>query len=156
MNTLPNLLIVDDSEVNLFLLGKVISKVPVNLIAAQSGSEALEKIEGIELALTIIDVRMPIMDGFELALKINKDRITDKVPVIFLTANNSNETEVFKGYSSGAVDYIQKPFNNHILISKINVFLDLFNQKQLILNNARLLKESQEELTRVNVSLKKI
>ncbi len=146
MNQLPNLLIVDDIKANLLLLRSVTKKLELNLIEASSGSEALEKANGIELALAIIDVRMPEMDGYELAKKLNEGRHEDKVPVIFLTANYLNEVEVFKGYDSGAVDYIIKPVNSRVLLSKINIFLDLFNQKQTIKWNAAQLKKSSEEL----------
>jgi len=156
MKQLPNLLIVDDSEENLFVLRAIIvQKVKVNLIQALSGDEALEKIKGIKLALAIIDVQMPGMNGYEFAGRMNKERSDDKVPVIFLTANYINELEVFKGYDNGAVDYIHKPFHSRILVSKINVFLDLFNQKQIIINDATLLRESADELIRVNAALKK-
>jgi len=146
MNQLPNLLIVDDTEDNLFLLEAVIRKIKVNLIKANSGMEALEKTRETELALAIIDVRMPVMDGYELARKMNEDRLDSKVPIIFLTANDEND--VLEGYDSGAVDYMFKPLQAKILLSKINVFLDLFNQKQTIVRNARLLKESSDELKR--------
>lgn len=155
MESLPNLLIVDDIEVNLVLLEAVLRKVNVNLIKARSGQQALEKAHGIEIALAIIDVRMPKMSGYELAMKLNEERHENKVPVIFLTANHVDELEIFEGYDSGAVDYIIKPFDNAILISKVNVFLDLFNQKQTIKRDAELLKESSEELSRVNAALKK-
>jgi PAS domain S-box-containing protein len=155
MNPKPNILIVDDIEVNLFLLEAIMKKVDVTLIKAFTGFEALEKTRGIELALALVDVWMPGMNGYDLAVKLNEDRLEDKVPVIFLTANYGNETEIFKGYDSGAVDYIIKPINNEILLSKINVFLDLFNHEQTIIRNAALLKESAEELTRVNEALKK-
>jgi PAS domain S-box-containing protein len=154
MEQLPNLLIVDDYTENLFLLEMLIKKINVNLITASSGSEALEKTEGIELALAIIDVRMPTMNGYELALKMN-ERSDEKVPVIFLTASHFSETEMFKGYGSGAVDYIFKPIDNNFLLSKINVFLDLFNQKQTIKREAVILKKYANELTRVNAALKK-
>jgi signal transduction histidine kinase len=146
MNQLPNLLIVDDIKANLLLLRSVTKKLELNLIEASSGSEALEKTQGMELALAIIDVRMPEMDGYELAMKLNGGRQEDKVPVIFLTANYFNEIEVFKGYDSGAVDYIIKPVNHRILLGKIEIFLDLFNQKQTIKENAAQLKKSSEEL----------
>ena len=155
MKNLPNLLIVDDSKINLFLLETVIKKIAVNLIQALSGVEALEKTHGIELALAIIDVQMPGMNGYELALKINAERLGDKVPVIFLTASHNHEMDIFKGYSSGAVDYIYKPVHNHILQSKINVFLDIFNQRQKIIADATLLQESADKLIRVNAELKK-
>jgi len=155
MKYLPNLLIVDDTEENLFVLESVIKKIDVNLIKAISGFEALEITHGIELALAIIDVRMPGMNGYELALKMNEERPDNKVPVIFLTANHINEIEVFKGYDTGAVDYISKPVHNHVLLSKINVFLDLFNQKQTIIEDALQLKESADELITANSALQK-
>lgn len=154
MKNLPNILIVDDSKENLFLLVSVLREINVNLIQAISGFEALEKSVGIELALAIIDVRMPVMNGYELAIKLNENRTGDKVPVIFLTASNIDELEVFKGYSYGAVDYMFKPFNAHVLLCKTNVFLDLFNQKQVVRKDAELLKISAEELIQVNAALK--
>jgi signal transduction histidine kinase len=155
MKYLPNLLIVDDTEENLIVLESVIKKINVNLIKAISGFEALEITQGIELALAIIDVRMPGMNGYELALKMNEERPGNKVPVIFLTANYIDEIEVFKGYDTGAVDYISKPVHNHVLLSKINVFLDLFNQKQTIIDDALQLKESADELMTTNNALQK-
>lgn len=155
MSYRPNLLIVDDIEANLALLRALTHKINVNLIAALSGAEALEKASGVELALAIIDVQMPEMSGYELAEKLNEDRVDDKVPVIFLTANYFDETEVFRGYHSGAVDYIIKPVNSQILISKISVFLDLFNQKQNIITNVAQLKTLANDLISVNESLRK-
>jgi len=155
MKYLPNLLIVDDTEENLIVLESVIKRINVNLIKAISGFEALEITQGIELALAIIDVRMPGMNGYELALKMNEERPGNKVPVIFLTANYIDEIEVFKGYDTGAVDYISKPVHNHVLLSKINVFLDLFNQKQTIIEDALQLKESADELITANSALQK-
>jgi len=155
MNCLPNLLVVDDNWEHLILLEALTRKIKVNLIQALSGSEAIDKTRGKELVLAIIDVQMPGMNGYELALKMNEERSGDKVPVIFLTANFVNEMEEFKGYDNGAVDYIYKPVHNHILLSKINVFLDLFNQKQKIIKDADLLKVSADELIKVNAALRK-
>lgn len=135
MKNLPNILIVDDSKVNLVILENVINNFEVNTILALSGAEALEKIQGIELAIAIIDICMPKMDGYELALNINKDRPDAKVPIIFVTAGQMEEADVIKGYESGAVDYIFKPVSSRVLQSKINVFLDLFNQRQSIIKS---------------------
>lgn len=155
MKHLPTLLIVDDTEENLLYLESVIGKITVKLIRALSGAEALEKTRGIEIALAIIDIRMPDMNGYELALKMNEERLEQKVPVIFLTASHVNEVQAIEGYNLGAVDYIFKPVNKHILLSKIKVFLDLFNQKQTIIRDAAVLKKSAEELARVNAIVKK-
>jgi len=154
LESLPNVLIVDDSKINLVLLESIIKKIKVNLIQAVSGYEALEKTRGIELALAIIDVRMPGMNGYQLASKINEENPGAKVPIIFITASNFSEIEISKGYSSGAVDYIFKPVNNHILFSKINIFLDLFRQKQVIIRDVALLKQAAEKLTKINSTLR--
>jgi len=155
MIPLPNVLIVDDLDVNLKLLEEICKNIKVNLIKALSGNEALVKTKGIELALAIVDIKMPGMNGYELALKLNEKNTDVKVPIIFITANYFDEVEVFKGYGSGAVDYIFKPVNAHILRSKINVFIDLFDQKQTILRKAKLRKELVDELTVSNVNLRK-
>jgi PAS domain S-box-containing protein len=94
------------------------------------------------------------MNGYELAMKLNEERPGHKLPIIFLTASHIDEIEIFKGYDTGAVDYISKPVHNRVLLSKINVFLDLYNQKQIIIRDALLLKESADELTRLNEALR--
>ncbi|MDA3853934.1 MAG: PAS domain S-box protein, partial [Bacteroidales bacterium] len=152
--TQPNILLVDDNKINLDLLRLVLNDLEANLICAESGLDALEKIEGIELALAILDVRMPQMSGYELATKISKNRKDNKVPIIFLTANSINNDEELKGYSCGAVDYITKPFLQPVLTSKVTIFLDLFIQKKMILQNSELLKKSLEDLSIANANLK--
>jgi len=154
MKSLPNLLIVDDNIVNLRYLEIIMKDLNINLIKAESGLEALEKTKDLELILAILDVQMPGMDGYELALKLNEKTGKDRVPVIFVTANYIDETDVFQGYDSGAVDYIFKPINRYVLLSKIKVFLDLFMQKQIIIQDVDLLKKKSEELIRVNSALK--
>ncbi len=150
-----NLLIVDDNDSNLALLEVVLGKLQGNLIKASSGIEALEKSKGQELALAILDIQMPGMNGFELAVKINAERGNNKVPIIFVTANHVNEIDVSQGYGSGAVDYIFKPINKHIMTSKVNVFLDLFNHKQTIIREAKILEKTTNELIWVNAALKR-
>ncbi|MDO8952493.1 MAG: response regulator, partial [Draconibacterium sp.] len=155
MKNLPNLLIVDDNKVNLALLEAIVRRTNVTLIKAFSGAVALEKVRGIELALAIIDVRMPVMDGFELAKKLNQERLADKVPIIFLTAERSNEDDEFEGYDSGAVDYLYKPISKRVLLSKIKVFIDLYNQKQTIISETAKLQKTTNELIWTNDALKK-
>ena len=154
MKNLPNLLIVDDNKVNLALLEAIVCRTNVTLIKAFSGAVALEKVRGIELALAIIDVRMPVMDGFELAKKLNQERLADKVPIIFLTAERSNEDDEFEGYDSGAVDYLYKPISKRVLLSKIKVFIDLHNQKQTIISETAKLQKTTDELIWTNDALK--
>lgn len=152
---LPYVLIVDDNEDNLELLENIIGKLKVKLVRALSGAEALQKTKRIKLALAIIDVWMPGMNGYELAQKLNSERPGEKIPIIFLTANQSDEIEIEKGYGSGAVDYIFKPVNARFLKSKIGVFLDLFEQNITILKDAALLKKSADKMSRIIAALKK-
>ncbi|HKM92125.1 MAG TPA: PAS domain-containing protein [Prolixibacteraceae bacterium] len=154
VNDQATILLVDDNEVNLDLLTAVLSKLNAKLVCATSGPDALSKTNEEELALAIVDVRMPGMLGYEFAIKLNEGRVDNKVPVIFLTANYMNKEDELKGYSSGAVDYIVKPFSQPILLSKVKVFLDLFNQKKTILQNAELLSKSIEDLGKANEHLK--
>ena len=155
MKLLPNILIVDDLPENLFFLRKVLRNEKINLIEALSGEEALIKTKGIELAMAIIDVRMPRMNGYQLAEKMNDERNIDRIPIIFATANCIDAKEMEKGYFSGAVDYIVKPISVHILLCKIKVLIDLFNQKQTIIHNAAILKKSSGKLNVAHASLKK-
>lgn len=155
MKHLPNILIVDDNQINLTYLEVVISKMKVNLVKALSGAEALEKSQNKDLALAILDVMMPGMNGYELAQKLNQERSGEKVPVIFITAKHVNEEDEFQGYNSGAVDYIFKPVSNQVLLGKIKVFLDLFEQKQTIARQVELLKNSAAKLIRSNDALRK-
>jgi len=151
---LPPILIVDDIEENLLYLETIIKKFKTTIIKASNGHDALEKTKDIELALAIIDVRMPEMNGYELAIKLNERKTENKIPVVFLTANLSSELEILEGYNAGAVDYIFKPINVNIIQSKVKVFLELFVQKQIIVKDARKLKQSTENLKALNISLK--
>ena len=129
MKELPNILIVDDIPTNLTYLHVLLKGIEANLIEAESGLEALEIIEGIPLALAILDVQMSGMDGFELAIRINGKRQTNSVPIIFLTAAFPNDEQIITGYEAGAVDYLVKPINRKILISKVNVFFNAISSE---------------------------
>jgi PAS domain S-box-containing protein len=131
----------------------VLKTAKANIIAANSGMKALELIKNKELALAIVDVQMPEMNGYTLALKINESRIGAIVPIIFLTAVYQDQVEILKGYESGAVDYIFKPVNRGILLSKINVFLELYNQRMNMPEDLGLLKKFEENLTKSNAEL---
>lgn len=146
MPLLPNILIVDDNSNNLLYLEVLLRNIQANLIQASSGSEALEATKGMDLSLAILDVQMPNMSGFELAVLLNKNRLEQKIPIIFLTAGFPNNAKIEEGYQSGAVDYIIKPLNKTILTSKINVFLELYWQKQKLIENTEKLRVSETAL----------
>jgi PAS domain S-box-containing protein len=149
----PYILIVDDSKEMLTYMGIVLKAAKATVISANSGSKALELIKNKELALAIIDVQMPEMNGYTLALKINENRIGAIVPIIFLTAVYQDQVEILKGYESGAVDYIFKPVNRGILLSKINVFLELYNQRMNLPEDLSLLKKFEDNLLKSNAEL---
>ncbi len=150
----PNILIVDDSKEMLTYMGIVLKTAKATVISANSGYKALELIKDKELALAIVDVQMPEMNGYTLALKINEDRNGAIVPIIFLTAVYQDQVEIIKGYESGAVDYIFKPVNRSILLSKINVFLELYNQRKNRPEDLSLLKKFEDNLSRSNAELR--
>lgn len=156
MPVLPNILIVDDNSTNLMYLEIILRNIKANMIWAKSGFEALELTRDKELSLAILDVQMPLMNGYELSVKLNEDRTENKVPIIFLTANYPSNSQILEGYKSGAVDYLIKPISEIILISKINVFLELFWQKQRILENTQKLRASELELKKAKQQLEQM
>jgi PAS domain S-box-containing protein len=141
-----NILLVDDNSIDLLLLEVLLNHEDVNTIKASSAEEALIKIEGVELALAIVDIQMPQMNGIELAKCIRKERKKQRLPIIFLTAHYSDDFQVIEGYGAGAVDYLFKPVDPTILLSKIKVFLDMDKQRHLLLENKKKLGESKERL----------
>jgi len=123
-------LIVDDREENLFALEKVLEETGAEVVRAKSGQEALASSLNHEFALAILDVQMPDMDGYELAEHLRSDKKTKQLPIMFMSAVHRDQTHVFRGVDTGAVDYIVKPYEPRILVSKVNVFLDLDRQKR--------------------------
>ena len=160
----PNILIVDNIKKNLFLIKVILNNLDVNLILAESGMEALSKIKDMEIVLALLDVNMPEMHGLELAKKIQNDNSRKKFPIIFITAYyQKDESELEKYYEAGAIDFIQKPFRNKILISKVKVFLELYRQKQQIReqklkieNTANELENSLEQLRKLTKYIEKV
>jgi two-component system, sensor histidine kinase and response regulator len=123
------ILIVDDRRENLIALEKVLEDLDIEIVTATNGNDALRSLLNHKFALIILDVMMPEMDGYELAELIRGQKETRKIPLIFLTAMDSTDRLIFRGYQAGAVDYLFKPVDDHILLSKVNVFVQLDQQK---------------------------
>jgi PAS domain S-box-containing protein len=140
-----SVLIVDDEATSLYLLETTLKELDVTLIKARSGIEALSKIEGQEIALILLDVNMPEMNGIELARIIQNDKSREKVPIIFITSHVKEDLELEECYESGAVDFILKPIVRTILLSKVKLFLELYRQKKQILNDYLKLEEIKHE-----------
>lgn len=154
ITTLPNILIVDDIEVNLILLETALRKEQAKIFKATGGIEALGLTDKHEFALIILDVSMPGMNGFELAAHIRKQQLNSTTPIIFISAILFDEFSVSQGYRSGAVDYLSKPYHHEILVSKVRVFLQLYNQKKELEHQKTILEESNERYKTVQETLK--
>jgi signal transduction histidine kinase len=141
-------LLVDDLESNLLALEALLRRERLVLLKAQSGTDALELLLKHEVALALIDIQMPGMDGFELAELMRGSERTRRVPIIFLTAGSADRQRRFRGYEAGAVDFLQKPVEHEILRSKADVFFELYSQRDELRvateENTRLLKESRQ------------
>jgi diguanylate cyclase (GGDEF)-like protein len=126
----PSILIVDDYKRNLIALSVMLEDIDANIISSSSGEDALKKILSPNICLVLLDVQMPEMDGFEVAELMRKNKKTSTIPIIFVTAINKDNRHVFKGYETGAVDFLYKPIENIVLQSKVKTFIDLFNSKK--------------------------
>ncbi|MES2159005.1 MAG: response regulator [Pseudomonadota bacterium] len=124
------ILAVDDVPANLAALDALLARDDVQLLQARSGVEALEMLLVHDVALALLDVQMPGMDGFELAELMRGTERTRRVPIIFLTAVATDERRKFRGYETGAVDYLLKPVDPQIVRSKVDIFVELFRQRQ--------------------------
>ena len=124
------ILLVDDVAENLIVLEALLRREDLTILKARSGAEALELLLAHEVSLALVDVQMPEMDGFELAELMRGAERTKHVPIIFVTAGGRDPQRIFKGYESGAVDFLFKPIETHILASKVDVFLQLARQRQ--------------------------
>ena len=102
----------------------------MEVLQARSGAEALELLLVHDVALALLDVQMPEMDGFELAELMRGSERTRHVPIIFVTAGARDQHRMFQGYEAGAVDFLYKPIEPHILRNKADVFFQLYRQKQ--------------------------
>lgn len=121
----PKILVVDDTPANLFAMRRLLSQVDAELVEASSGNEALMHCLDQRFALILLDVNMPEMDGYETASLLSSEPLNHDTPIIFVTAAYTDDINRLKGYRSGAVDYIAKPVNDAILLSKVRVFLEL-------------------------------
>ena len=126
----PKILVVDDIPANLKAMQRVLSGIDAEIIEASGGEVALEKILEHEFALVLLDVQMPDMNGYDVAESMRSIEQTKTIPIIFVTANSTEEMNIMKGYDVGAVDYIPKPLNKHILQSKVKIFIDLYHKQQ--------------------------
>lgn len=147
--TNSKLLLIDDREDNLLSIEAILEPSGYHFVKARSGKEALRiLLKEYDFSLILMDVRMPNQSGFETAAMIYERERMRHIPIIFITANNFGDEELFKGYQAGAVDYIYKPVNPDVLRAKVAVFVDLYEK-------TKRLREQEENLRIANKKLEK-
>lgn len=146
-------LIVDDIRANIIALKKTLELHDIDVDSAESGEEALKKILKTDYCLIIMDVQMPGLDGFEVVKILSGNKRTKDIPVIFLSALNTEKKYIFKGYETGAVEYITKPVDSDLLILKVKTFIKIYEQqhelkaiKDLLSKEIKIRKEAQDNL----------
>ncbi len=164
----PKILLVDDRDDNLLSVESILESDGYRFVKAGSGRQALKiLLSEMDFALILMDVNMPNLNGFETAALIYEREKLKHIPIIFITANNYGDDNIFKGYRAGAVDYIYKPVNPDLLRAKVSVFVDLYlKNAQLVAQEQKLIainknleleikdrKNSEEKVSELNVQL---
>ena len=143
MTPLAKILLVDDRPENLLALEAILEPLEQELVRAESGEEALRRLLHDDYAVILLDVQMPRLDGFQTAELIKQRERTRHVPIIFLTAISKDAEHVFRGYESGAVDYITKPFDPAVLRAKVGVFIELWQKTVELQRHEELVREQE-------------
>jgi len=153
---------VDDRPDNLLVLEAILAPLGCQLIRAGSGQEALRYLLHDDVAVILLDVQMPGLDGYETARAIKGRARTRRIPIIFLTALDREIEQQLRGYGTGAVDFLAKPLQPEVLLAKVSVFLDLHEQRGLVEAQAAELAQrlaerdtAQRALTRLTVELQR-
>lgn len=139
------ILCVDDIPANLVAIRAILGEPGLEIVEAKSGTEALRRLLHGEFAVVLMDVNMPDMDGFETARLIRQRPRSLHTPIIFLTASESDQQQIAKGYTTGAVDYLCKPLVPEILRAKVSVFVEIYQKSEQLRIQAELVRRLQEE-----------
>jgi two-component sensor histidine kinase/ActR/RegA family two-component response regulator len=152
---LPRVLLVDDHPENLLALESLLDGLDVELVRANSGTEALKSLLNDDFALILLDVQMPGMDGFETATLIRSRQRSRYTPIIFVTAIYKSDENVHYGYAVGAADYITKPLDSDVLKAKVASFVDLAHNTRALEKEITRRREAEDKYRRLNASLEK-
>src|SRR6186713_2974176 len=146
---MQKILLVDDREDNLTSIESILESDGYIFVKANSGAQALKiLLTEFDFAMILMDVKMPNLNGFETAALIYEREKLKHIPIIFITANNYGDENLYKGYQSGAIDYIFKPINPDILRAKVGVLVELYKKN-------RLLVEQERKLIAINKNLER-
>nr|MDP9100967.1 response regulator [Actinomycetota bacterium] len=140
------ILLVDDRPENLLALEAILHGLGNPLIKALSGEEALKRLLTEDVALILLDVQMPGMDGFETATHVKQRERTRDIPILFLTAIDGEGHQAFRGYAAGAVDYLSKPFDPWVLRAKVGVFIELYQRRRELAEQAEQLRRQLADI----------
>ncbi len=143
---IPDILIVDDIPGNLNFISNVLSNEGIGITAATTGKDAIDIARERAPDLILLDIAMPVLDGFEVCRILKDDPVTKDIPIIFLTARDEQD-DIIKGFEAGAVDFISKPFNTTELLSRVNTHLELRNKTKQLKEINQLLEEKVWERT---------
>ena len=146
MSNKTAILVVDDERVNLRLIQGMLKSFGLDILTAQSGPEALKTARSRDLALILLDIMMPGMDGFQVAGTLRDDPATRHIPIIFVTAMTQESGHVFRGYELGGVDYLFKPVDAEVLRCKVRVFVELHRQRRALQEASTRLSRTVEDL----------
>lgn len=149
----PAVLLVDDIPANLVALEAFLGRLDCEIYRAPSGNEALKQLLRREYAVVLLDVQMPDMDGYEVAGYIRQHPSTREIPIIFVTAMSEARANLLRGYESGAVDFLFKPIDPVVLVSKVEVFLSLFRARQRLQDEIDAHRRTLAELEAFNYSV---
>jgi CheY-like chemotaxis protein len=148
------ILAVDDRPDNLLAVEAVLAPLALDVIRATSGKEALRHLLTTDVAVILLDVQMPELDGYETARLIKARARTQNIPIIFLTARDRAVEHELTAYDTGAVDYLSKPFAPEVLRAKVQVFVDLYRQSRTIDEQRVMLERRLEERDRAEARLR--
>jgi CheY-like chemotaxis protein len=141
MSDVAKILLVDDRSENLLALESILGSLGHELVSASSGEEALRAVLREDFAVILLDVRMPGMDGFEVAAHIKLRERSRDTPIIFLTAAGDGPHQTLRGYAAGAADYLTKPFDPWVLRAKVGVFTELYRKNRQLKAQAEMLRD---------------
>lgn len=152
MNRRVNILVVDDRMEGVLAVQAVLDSAKYNIITASSGVEALKHLLQDDFAVILLDVQMPLLNGFETAAIIKTREKSKDIPIIFMSAINQDEQYVYQGYEVGAVDYLLKPFDPYILRSKVAIFVDIYLKNKLIKEQTQKIYENELQAHAASIS----
>jgi CheY-like chemotaxis protein len=148
-----NVLVADDRAANVLAIQEVLQPLGHNVVAAASGEEVLRALLKTEFAVILLDVQMPIMDGFEIAAQVKRREKTRHIPIIFLTAVNQEPSDIFQGYEAGAVDYLNKPVEPWLVRAKVGAFVDIWlehKRMEDLRSDLAMAEQRQEQALQIN------